>query len=247
MNTYSIKALQLLSCSDGPLASLVGLWVDSNGTILCTTDGFNQRFKVGQDYQAEYDVWTTHCFKNDSAQLRQLKKQLSKSATGTELNETAFQAHTFLKDKGQTEVDLTVYAALDGAIFIELSDGQTKKTDNFTQLIRSEEKFRGLCESMNLGIVLYDLVLDDHGIPIDAVFSELNESYSQLSGYDRDVIGKSLLEINPNIEKYWIETLGEIGITGTARYFENYYEEHNKYYGFYGYQHCKKPMCLYSN
>ncbi len=45
-----------------------------------------------------------------------------------------------------------------------------------------------------------------------------------------NIIGKTVLEILPNTESYWIETCCRVALTGISERLENYSQEFGKWY-----------------
>jgi len=95
----------------------------------------------------------------------------------------------------------------------------------------SEEQYRLLTTQMQLGLALHEVIFDDEGHPIDYRFLSVNDSFEQLTGLKREgLIGKTVLSVLPETEKYWIETFGMVAKTGKAIQFENYTQALNRYY-----------------
>lgn len=109
----------------------------------------------------------------------------------------------------------------------------------------SEEKYRLLYTSMNQGLALHEIILDEFGKPIDYVFLEINESYTKLLGVTREMcIGKRIREVMPKVEQYWIEEFGKVAINGEASYFENYLETTGRWYSTYTYSPKKNQFAV---
>ncbi len=104
------------------------------------------------------------------------------------------------------------------------------------QILESEERYRSLYSSMNQGVALHEIVLDGEGLPCDYRFLDANESFERLTGLKSfEIIGKRVLDILPNTEKYWIEAYGKVAMTGDPLKYENYSAELEKYYEVYAY------------
>ncbi|MBU1143351.1 MAG: diguanylate cyclase [Firmicutes bacterium] len=98
-------------------------------------------------------------------------------------------------------------------------------------LQESEEQYKLLATQMHMGLALHEMIYDDQGNPIDYRFISVNDSFERLTGLDKNkLIGKTVLEVIPETEKYWIETYGEVAKTGKAIQFENYAKALGKYY-----------------
>ncbi|NJO69874.1 MAG: PAS domain S-box protein [Bacteroidetes bacterium] len=81
------------------------------------------------------------------------------------------------------------------------------------------------------GFALHEIICDNTGNPVDYRFLEMNPAFERLTGLKaKEVLGKSILEVMPETEKYWIETYGKVALTGIPEVFENYSKELNKYY-----------------
>ncbi|WP_303907676.1 PAS domain-containing sensor histidine kinase [Thiohalomonas denitrificans] len=86
-----------------------------------------------------------------------------------------------------------------------------------------EQRYRSVFDSMIEGFGLAEILLDDQGCPCDYRFLEVNEAFGQLVGVPPEVAkGKTVRELIPSIEAYWIETYGKVVRTGEPVRFENY-------------------------
>jgi len=105
--------------------------------------------------------------------------------------------------------------------------------DRLAQSLReSEEQNRLLTSEMRLGLALHEVICDENGKPVDYRFISVNESYEKLTGLKKeDILGKTILEVMPNVEKYWIDKFGEVALSGKSTQYENYVMEIGKYYG----------------
>lgn len=98
------------------------------------------------------------------------------------------------------------------------------------------EKYRLLYTSMNQGLALHEIIVDADGQPVDYVFLDINDSYTQLLGVTREMcIGKRITAVMPKVEKYWIDIFGKVALTGEPSYYENYLETTGRYYSTYTY------------
>ncbi|HEY8910144.1 MAG TPA: PAS domain S-box protein [Desulfosporosinus sp.] len=98
-------------------------------------------------------------------------------------------------------------------------------------LKESEEKHRLLITQMNQGLAVHEVILDEAGKAVDYRFLDTNESYERLTGLKHEnIIGKTVLEILPGTESYWIEKYGRVAMTGEPLQYENYSKELGKYF-----------------
>jgi len=80
-------------------------------------------------------------------------------------------------------------------------------------------------------LALHEIICDDDGTPVDYRFIFTNDSFEKVTGLRKeDIIGKTVLEVLPNIEEYWIDAYGKVALTGNADRFENYAAELGRYY-----------------
>ena len=99
------------------------------------------------------------------------------------------------------------------------------------KLKESEETHRLLISQMKQGLAVHEIILDEAGNAIDYRFLDVNDGFELLTGLKADdVIGKTVLEIMPQTESYWIEKYGHVALTGEPLQYENYSKELGKYY-----------------
>lgn len=107
-------------------------------------------------------------------------------------------------------------------------------------LHESEERYHNLFTRMNEGFALHELICDSEGKPVDYRFLDVNPAFEQFTGLTREtVVGRTVLEVMPNTESYWIETYGEVALTGKPRHFQNYAQSLDRYYDVIAY--CPQP------
>ena len=104
----------------------------------------------------------------------------------------------------------------------------------------SERQIRQLFDSLVLGFSLHEVICDSEGKPADYRFIEVNSSFESLTGLKRSqLIGRTVLEVLPGTEPYWIERFGNVAITGRTARFHDYSREFGKHYEVVCY--CPKP------
>jgi PAS domain S-box-containing protein len=66
---------------------------------------------------------------------------------------------------------------------------------------------------------------------VDYRFLNVNSAFENITGLkETDLIGKTVLEVMPNTEQYWIDTYGQVALTGKSIKFDNYSQEMKKYF-----------------
>lgn len=112
-------------------------------------------------------------------------------------------------------------------------------------LRKSEERYRNLFSTMSEGFGLHEIILDAEGNPYDYRFLELNAAFEKMTGLSRDKsLGRSVREVIPGIESYWIEEYGRVALTGEPVHFENYSAPLKKWYEVYAYSPARKQFAV---
>ncbi|MGD9643859.1 MAG: PAS domain S-box protein [Elusimicrobiales bacterium] len=116
--------------------------------------------------------------------------------------------------------------ALEGLIM-----DSTDKAAAETALRESQESYQHLFETMDEGFACHEMIYDGKGRPVDYRFLEANPAFERLTGLKRGkILGKRVLEVLPNMGKAWIESAGEVALTGKRIHFETRYEELGKWF-----------------
>ena len=102
------------------------------------------------------------------------------------------------------------------------------------------EDFNRLFVEMVSGFALHEIICNSAGEPVDYRFLAVNQAFENLTGLGHDkVIGRSVLEVLPQTEEYWIKNYGQVALTGKPIAFDNYSAELDRYYSVHAY--CPKP------
>ena len=125
------------------------------------------------------------------------------------------------------------FAVINGLIemLTVASSRELKETENSKILQESEAKYRLLFENIAQGFALHKIILDENGVPVDYTYLSVNKSFEKLTGLKgSSIIGKTVKEVLPETEKYWIDLYGNVALTGEAVQYENYSGEMRKYF-----------------
>ncbi|MCB1156977.1 MAG: PAS domain S-box protein [Leptospiraceae bacterium] len=107
---------------------------------------------------------------------------------------------------------------------IELSDA-------YNSLNKSETKYRQLFENMNSGFAYHKIITDKTGKPDDYLFLDINPAFEKLTGLEKaTIINRTLYEVLPGSEKYWVEEYGKVALSGKPVELKNYSKALNKHY-----------------
>ena len=99
----------------------------------------------------------------------------------------------------------------------------------------SEQKYRSLFESMNQGFCVLEMIIDENGKPLDYRFLEINPVFERQTGL-KNAIGRTALELVPNLERHWIELYGNVAITGIPARFTEGSEAMGRWFDVYAFR-----------
>lgn len=101
------------------------------------------------------------------------------------------------------------------------------------ELKKSEQRYRHLFSGMLNAFLLLEHIPPAEGTdgPGDLRVLEANPSFERMTGLAREgVLGRTLTQVFPGIEAFWLETLGEAAMTGRSVRFENFLAACNLYF-----------------
>ena len=98
-------------------------------------------------------------------------------------------------------------------------------------LQNSEEKFRLMFNQMVSASALFEVIFNKRGRPEDYRYLEVNPAFEHNTGQKKgQVIGKTLLEVFPETERYWLQGFEEVALTANPIEIENYHQGLDKYF-----------------
>jgi len=107
----------------------------------------------------------------------------------------------------------------------------TEKMQADAKRIEHQKRYEQLFNTMLDGYALHEIICNTQGKPVDYRFLDINPAFENITSLNRNqVIGKTVLEIMPHTESYWIKTYGKVALTGRPVQFENYSSELDKYF-----------------
>ncbi|MBK6962877.1 MAG: PAS domain S-box protein [Bacteroidales bacterium] len=108
-----------------------------------------------------------------------------------------------------------------GASVLAMDISERKQAE--LALKQSEQQYRYMFTEMLEGFAHHEIICDEHGKPVDYRFLDMNPAFEKLTGLKReDTIGKTVLQVMPETELYWIKKYGKVALTGKSIQFENY-------------------------
>ena len=148
---------------------------------------------------------------------------------------------TPISDSGAPIIDKK--GKLSGVVLI--FQDQTGKRESERKLRESEKQYRSLFTTMLEGFALHEIICDSNNNPVDYRFLTMNPAFERLTGLKAEnCMGKTVVEVLPDIEKYWIENYGKVALTGEPLSFENYSQELNKYYSVVAFSPAKNQFAV---
>ena len=91
--------------------------------------------------------------------------------------------------------------------------------------------YREMLAMMIEGFALCEIICDAEGKPSDYRFLRINAAFEEILGMKAEaVIGRTVRELFPEIEPWWIETYGRIALTGGKTRFEHYFPPLQKHF-----------------
>lgn len=103
--------------------------------------------------------------------------------------------------------------------------------NDITSRLKAEKEYQMLFREMLDGFALHEIICDESGTPVDYRFLAINPAFERMTGLKaREVVGKTVLEVMPNVERSWIDTYGSVALTGEPVVFEDFSKGLDKYF-----------------
>ena len=98
------------------------------------------------------------------------------------------------------------------------------------------EVFRQLFDSMQEGFAIHEIICDEAGDPADYRVIDVNPAFEELTGIKRElIVGKTVKDVMPATETYWIQRYGNVALTGEPARLEAFAEAIGRHYSVYTY------------
>ncbi len=112
-------------------------------------------------------------------------------------------------------------------IMIDVTEAK-QATEEYNRVAQS---YQMLFREMLNGFSLHEIICDAQGAPVDYRFLAVNPAFEQMTGLTAQaIVGRTALEVLPQLEPYWIETFGEVALTGEPVFYENYSADLDKHF-----------------
>ena len=116
--------------------------------------------------------------------------------------------------------DLRVEPVPEGVFILSVDITERKRAEEARR--ESEARFTNLFESMDEGFAECEMIYDESGRPIDFRYLAVNPAHGKAIGLPTEqMVGRTVRELLPGIEPFWIETYGRIVRTGESERIAN--------------------------
>ena len=116
-------------------------------------------------------------------------------------------------------------------VLMDIVSSAITRIDVLQALTASKKQYETLFHEMLDGFALQEILCNPQGIPVDYRFIDVNPAFERMTGLRAEnILQRTVLEILPKTEPYWIETYGRVVITGEPISFEQYSSELGKYF-----------------
>ena len=110
----------------------------------------------------------------------------------------------------------------------------TERKQAEAALQESQAQYYQLFEAMDDGFCVCELLLDEEGQPYDYRFLEVNPAFEDHSGL-KEAAGKTMHELVPNMESYWVESYRGVALMGERIRFEQGSEVMGRWFDVYAF------------
>ena len=118
-----------------------------------------------------------------------------------------------------------------GATIIMLVISVTRISKARKAEAKIKDKYKNLFDHMQEGFALHEIILDDFGKPVDYRFLEVNKAFENITGLKiEDIKNRTVKEVLPETEEYWIEKYGQVALGGGSTSFPNFSIEMGKHF-----------------
>jgi len=97
--------------------------------------------------------------------------------------------------------------------------------------IKREDLYNKIYSSMNEGVAIHKIILNDNNIPINYEIIDINPAFEEILGITKkEVLGKNSSEVYGTGKPPYLEIYSKVSKTGIPIHFETYFEAMDKYF-----------------
>ncbi len=115
-----------------------------------------------------------------------------------------------------------------------MAEEVTEQKQAETALQASQTQYHQLFEALDDGFCVCELLLNEEGTPYDYRFLEVNPAFEDHSGL-KEAAGKTMYELVPNMESYWVESYRGVALMGERIRFEQGSEAMGRWFDVYAF------------
>ena len=142
--------------------------------------------------------------------------------------------HHYVGEGYDVHLEIDAYPTDDGGAAIFWRD-VTSRVVSERALRESEEKYRTLFDSIDVGFCVIEVLFDADDRPADYRYLETNPAFVQQSGI-ADAVGRTVRDLIPAIEEHWFETYGRVARTGESTRFQNKSETMGRWFDLFAFR-----------
>jgi PAS domain S-box-containing protein len=148
------------------------------------------------------------------------------------------------KSGGWKQIEWRAYPH--GGLIYAAARDITERKNAEDAMRESENKYRMLFENMNAAFALHEMIYDDKGNALDYRYLEINPMFERLTGGKSEAfIGRTVKELMPDTEQYWIDTFAKVVATGKPIHYQNFAREIGKHFDVYAFSPQKGRFAVF--
>ncbi len=135
------------------------------------------------------------------------------------------------KDGSEFSVDIALgpLNAGDEVLVMAVIRDVTKHKLEQEALAASEKRYHALFDAIDEGFCIIEVLFDETERPVDFRYIEINPVFEQQTGL-KNVRGKTIRELVPGIEEFWVDIYGKVAIDGESTYFSSLVESIGRWF-----------------
>ena len=193
-----------------------GFWrADTSGRLLEINPAYCQMSGYSEQELLAMSISDVEIAESSAETMEHIRKIMT-------LNGDRFESMHRRKDGSVFHLDISAKPAFGNSdeMVAILRDISARKQVE-TALRQSEEHYRILFSEMLNGFAHSEIIYDAQGRPIDSRYLAVNPAFERITGRQvGEVVGKTLMEVFPNLEPSWMEAFGRVALTGEPAHFE---------------------------